>query len=124
LPFDAKSAWEWATLHMTAAPKAIEAAPNGSLLPESMRAAVMHALAKQKDQRFATIGDFVDRFTGKSGPSHAEVAQRKPTSAHEQPARAGTAGMPQPPPGPAPAGPPVPVAPPPPVAPAAPAPVA
>ena len=50
-----------------------------------MRAAVMRALSKARDQRFATIAEFIERFTGKAGPSNAEVAQRKPTAAHEQP---------------------------------------
>ena len=58
LPFDAGSAWEWATLHMTAAPKAIEAQPNGALLPESMRGAIMKALAKDKKGRYPSAGAF------------------------------------------------------------------
>jgi serine/threonine-protein kinase len=80
LPFDAANAWEWATMHMTAAPTPIEAAPNGALLPESMRAAVMRALAKNADQRFATVTEFVERFMGRTGPDEAEVSQRKPTA--------------------------------------------
>jgi serine/threonine protein kinase len=93
LPFDAKTAFEWATLHMTAAPKAIEAMPNGAALPESMRGAIMRSLSKDKEQRFATIGDFLARFEGKVGASAEEAAQKKATAAHEPPARAGTAGM-------------------------------
>ena len=62
LPFDAATAFEWATLHMTAAPKAIEAAPRGAALPEPMRGAIMRALAKSPDQRFASMTDFVERF--------------------------------------------------------------
>jgi tRNA A-37 threonylcarbamoyl transferase component Bud32 len=92
LPFDAKTAFEWATLHMTAAPKAIEATPNGAALPESMRGAIMRSLSKSKEQRFATITDFLQRFEGKVGASADESAQKKATS-HEPPARAGTAGM-------------------------------
>ena len=92
LPFDATTAFEWATLHMTAAPKAIEAMPNGAALPESMRGAIMRSLSKNKEQRFASITDFLDRFEGKVGASAEESAQRKPT-AQEPPARAGTAGM-------------------------------
>ncbi len=83
LPFDAKTAWEWATLHMTAAPKAIEATPNGAALPESMRNAVMRALAKDKEQRFANINEFNDRFSGKIGPSASESAQKEVTSNHK-----------------------------------------
>ncbi len=79
LPFVAETAYEWATLHMTAAPKPIETAPNGAALPESMRAAIMKALAKSPDQRFSTVTDFVERFGGHVGPSRAEVAQRAAT---------------------------------------------
>jgi serine/threonine protein kinase len=80
LPFDASTAFEWATLHMTAAPKAIEATPNGGALPESMRSAIMRALSKNKEQRFPTIGDFLDRFEGKVGASPQEAAQKKGTA--------------------------------------------
>ncbi len=79
LPFDAASAFEWATLHMTAAPKPIESAPNGASLPESMRSAIMRALAKNSEQRFASVTEFVERFTGRAGPSPVELAQKAPT---------------------------------------------
>ena len=82
LPFDASTAWEWATLHMTAAPKAIEAQPHGAALPESMRSAVMRALAKDPEQRFPTITDFSDRFCGRVSASPEEIAQRQATSNH------------------------------------------
>ncbi|MDB4933694.1 MAG: Serine/threonine protein kinase PrkC, regulator of stationary phase, partial [Labilithrix sp.] len=96
LPFDAKTPFEWATLHMTAAPKAIEATPNGAALPESMRGAIMRALSKDKEHRFASITEFHDRFAGRASASPEEAAQRKATASHKstaQPARAGTAGM-------------------------------
>ncbi|WP_169927461.1 serine/threonine-protein kinase [Labilithrix luteola] len=79
LPFEAKTAWEWATLHMTAAPKALEATPNGAALPESMRGAIMRALAKSPDQRFASVNDFLDRFTGTAPADGPEIARRQPT---------------------------------------------
>jgi serine/threonine-protein kinase len=103
LPFDAKSAFEWATLHMTALPKAIEATPNGAALPESMRGAIMRALAKNKDQRFASITEFHDRFAGKIAASPEEISQKKATANNEPIAPApgapmagvaGTANMP------------------------------
>ena len=106
LPFDASTAWEWATLHMTAAPKAIEAMPNGAALPESMRSAIMRALAKNREQRFESITEFQERFSGKMEASAEELAQKKATANHKSiapmpsPMRAGTAGMPNPPPGP------------------------
>jgi tRNA A-37 threonylcarbamoyl transferase component Bud32 len=100
LPFDAKTAFEWATLHMTAAPKAIEATPNGAALPESMRGAIMRALAKNKDQRFSSITEFHERFAGKLPASAEEISQKKATENHNaiEPAPGapvhGTANMP------------------------------
>jgi len=96
LPFDAKNAFEWATLHMTAAPKPIEVSPNGAALPESMRGAIMRSLSKNKEQRFDSITEFHDRFAGLVAPSAAEAAQKVATANHksvESPMRAGTAGM-------------------------------
>ncbi len=96
LPFDAKNAFEWATLHMTAAPKPIEVSPNGAALPESMRGAIMRALAKNKEQRFDSINEFHDRFAGLSVASPVEAAQKLATANHKSvasPMRAGTAGM-------------------------------
>jgi serine/threonine-protein kinase len=96
LPFDAKNAFEWATLHMTAAPKPIEVSPNGSALPESMRGAIMRALAKNKEQRFDSITEFHDRFAGLAAASPVEAAQKQATASHKSvasPMRAGTAGM-------------------------------
>ena len=104
LPFDAKTAWEWATLHMTAAPKAIEATPNGAALPQSMRTAIMRALAKDPAQRFPSITSFHDRFAGITGPSESEAAQNKSPAPEASPPRAPTADMPAPHPSPAPAG--------------------
>jgi serine/threonine-protein kinase len=86
LPFDAQSAFEWATLHMTAAPKPIETAPRGAGLPEAMRGAIMVALSKAVDQRFPTVEDFVARFSGKVGPSAGESAQKAATRAGVLPA--------------------------------------
>ena len=105
LPFDAATPYEWATLHMTAAPKAIEAAPNGASLPESMRSAIMLALAKNKEQRFATITDFHERFAGRAQASKGELSASKATAGHKSippmAARPGTADMPNVPPAPA-----------------------
>jgi len=82
LPFEAKTAWEWATLHMTAAPNPIEAAPNGAALPEAARSSVMRALAKNKEQRFGSINEFFDRFSGRAAPTAGELAQAKATANH------------------------------------------
>ncbi len=67
LPFEANTAWEWATQHMTAQPKAFEATPNGALLPPRMRAAIMKALSKKKEERPASVKEFYESFAGTAG---------------------------------------------------------
>src|SRR5277367_1663435 len=64
LPFRAETAWEWATQHMTAAPIPIESLAEGMRAPESMRAAIRKALAKNPDDRFQTVSDFEAAFSG------------------------------------------------------------
>jgi serine/threonine-protein kinase len=64
LPFEANTAWEWATQHMTAQPKAFEATPNGALLPPRMRAAIMKALSKAKEDRPASVRELYDSYAG------------------------------------------------------------
>ena len=84
---------------MTAPPKPFEATPNGAALPDAMCSAIMRALAKDKEQRFATISEFNDHFSGKIGPSGVVVAQQQATANHrsmpgESPVRDGTKDMP------------------------------
>lgn len=64
LPFHANTAWEWATQHMTQPPIPIESLPEGRAVPEAMRRAIGRALAKSPDERFQSVGEFVDGFTG------------------------------------------------------------
>ena len=66
LPFKADTAWEWATQHMTQPPIPIESLAEGARAPESMRAAIRKALAKSPDERFQTVREFIDAFTGRS----------------------------------------------------------
>ncbi len=67
LPFEANTAWEWATQHMTAQPKAFEATPNGALLPPRMRSAIMKALSKTKEDRPTSVKEFYESFAGTQG---------------------------------------------------------
>ncbi len=73
LPFNGNTAWEWASQHMTAQPQPFEVQPNGNLLPPAMRAAVMRALEKAPEARFANVTDYLEALKG--GPMSAPVAQ-------------------------------------------------
>jgi serine/threonine-protein kinase len=64
LPFKANTAWEWASKHMVEPPTPLERQPLGAHVPQAMRAAIMKALAKNRDDRFATAHEFIDAFTG------------------------------------------------------------
>jgi serine/threonine-protein kinase len=64
LPFQANTAWEWATQHMTQPPIPIESLAEGARVNESMRAALRRALAKAPADRFQTVRDFFAAFSG------------------------------------------------------------
>jgi len=66
-PFEANTAWEWASKHMTESPRPIETQALGTNVPERMRSAITRALAKNKDERFATVKEFFQAFS--SGPT-------------------------------------------------------
>jgi eukaryotic-like serine/threonine-protein kinase len=66
LPFQANTAWEWATQHMTQMPIPIESLAGGLRAPEAMRTAIKRALAKSADERFQTVKEFIDAFSGLS----------------------------------------------------------
>src|SRR6185369_10970653 len=85
LPWEANTAWEWASKHMTEAPTPLERQPLGPNVPDSMRTAITRALAKNKDERFGSIREFLDAFsTGGATGFSVQPAQ---------PAKAGTAMM-------------------------------
>lgn len=91
LPFEANTAWEWATKHMTAQPKPIEAQPNGSLLPEKARVAIMRALEKAPGDRHASAKDFIESFAGGTATvvtGASAAAQAAPVSAQPAGGRA------------------------------------
>jgi eukaryotic-like serine/threonine-protein kinase len=66
LPFQADTPWQWATEHMMSQPMPFEANPSSSAIPESMRAAVMRSLAKDRVDRQATVAEFLKELTGES----------------------------------------------------------
>ncbi len=73
LPFQANTAWEWATQHMTQNPIPIETMAEGMRAPEAMRNAIRRALAKNPDDRFQTVSDFAAAFSG-AAPAGVSVA--------------------------------------------------
>jgi serine/threonine-protein kinase len=82
-PFEANTAWEWASKHMTEAPRPIETQALGQHVPERMRNAIKRALEKNKDDRFASVKDFYEAITGVGGlPANTYVMNQAP--AHEQ----------------------------------------
>ena len=64
LPFEAKTPWEWATKHLTAAPQPLDVHPVGALLTDRKKHAIGRALAKNRDERHATALEFLQDFTG------------------------------------------------------------
>ncbi len=62
-PFEANTAWEWASKHMTEPPRPIETQPLGPNVPDRMRNAITRALAKNKDDRYSTVKEFFEAFS-------------------------------------------------------------
>ncbi|WP_169927462.1 serine/threonine protein kinase [Labilithrix luteola] len=75
LPFEANTAWEWASKHMTEMPTPLERQPLGSNVPAAQKAAIMKALAKNKEERFVSVREFIDAFTGNTPVSAGASAQ-------------------------------------------------
>jgi serine/threonine-protein kinase len=65
LPWQANTAWEWASKHMTEAPTPLEQQPLGPHVPPNQRAAIVRALAKNKDERFGSVKEFYEAFSAK-----------------------------------------------------------
>jgi serine/threonine protein kinase len=63
LPFQADTPWQWAAHHLTSTPRSFDDLPRGSQLPEALRRAVLHALAKSPEQRPKSAGDFRAEFS-------------------------------------------------------------
>ncbi len=95
LPWSAESPGEWAIQHMTVMPYPIEQLPEGARAPEAMRTAIMKALAKTPDQRFANLKDFYEAFSagGKMAGNTAVMSQPGSGPTMMQPLAAGTGPM-------------------------------
>ena len=66
LPFEADTPWLWAHKHMTEAPRPMESFEAGRALPESVRSAVMHALAKTPAERPSSTLELYREMSGAS----------------------------------------------------------
>jgi serine/threonine protein kinase len=64
LPFNAATPWEWASKHLTTAPTPIESQPGGASIPPRFRAAIMRALAKNRDERQKGVVEFLQELSG------------------------------------------------------------
>lgn len=64
LPFDAETPWEWATQHMTVAPKSFEAVAPTAHIPEGLRQAILKALNKDRTQRQDSARQFFAELSG------------------------------------------------------------
>ncbi|HVW24769.1 MAG TPA: protein kinase [Polyangiaceae bacterium] len=100
LPFQADTPWQWATEHMTAQPKPFEASPVAAQIPAPMRAAVLRALAKNKEDRQASVTQFYEELAG-AGPAvapnaHSGTAYMAAPPVFDAPGPAKTAAMPSP----------------------------
>jgi eukaryotic-like serine/threonine-protein kinase len=58
LPFDADTPWQWATQHMTAQPLPFEVSAPASSINPSLRAAILKALSKNRDDRQESAKQF------------------------------------------------------------------
>ena len=100
LPFQADTAWEWATQHMTQPPIPIESLAEGMRAPEPMRAAIRRALEKSPAARFQTVKEFSEAFTGQGAflarpqmASAPAVVERQKTEMGEPPIDMGPYGQ-------------------------------
>jgi serine/threonine-protein kinase len=101
LPFEANTPWQWATEHMTAQPIPFEASPIAAQIPAPMRAAVLRALAKNKEDRQASVTAFYEELAGSGTPALAPGAHTGTTAmaappVFDAPGPAKTAAMPSP----------------------------
>ena len=81
LPFHANTAWEWAAQHMTQPPIPIESLAEGMRAPEAMRSAIRRALAKEPADRFQTVGEYSDAFSGQAMGAHQGATGKGPAVA-------------------------------------------
>ncbi len=80
LPFDADSPWEWASKHMTAVPLSPRTVTNAPI-PERVEAAILHALAKRREDRPQDVLSFLAELSGAVQRISAPKTQMAPVLA-------------------------------------------
>jgi eukaryotic-like serine/threonine-protein kinase len=105
LPFEANTAWEWATAHMTAQPRDFTATRAGQSVPKAVRDVVLKAMAKDPAQRQASASEFDRQLADaisrqRTAPAiDVAAATQAMLQAPSEVAVAATAAMPMPTPG-------------------------
>ncbi len=89
LPFEAETPWQWATQHMTAQPAPFEISAPHIHLADPMRQAILRSLAKDREQRQAGAGQFINELS-----SGTRITPASATAANAMPYQA-TAAMPE-----------------------------
>jgi len=84
LPFEADTAWQWATQHMTAQPFPFEMTPTSAGIPHAMKQAILRALSKDPMQRQANVRQFYQELSS-GGTGVGAVSPSLPT-VHDAPA--------------------------------------
>jgi eukaryotic-like serine/threonine-protein kinase len=95
LPFDADTPWQWATQHLTAQPIPFESLAAAAAIPPPVKAAIVRALAKEPENRQASVRQFYDEISG-TVPIATPVSGSAATAAMPATAASGggTAAMP------------------------------
>ncbi|AUX28592.1 MULTISPECIES: serine/threonine-protein kinase [Sorangium] len=94
LPFEADTPWAWATQHMTAQPFPFETVPMGAAAPAKMKAAVMRALSKNREDRQQSAREFYEELTIGAGPRLSVLGTPPRTQVGLEAPTSGTALMP------------------------------
>src|SRR5690606_880465 len=81
LPFQADTAWQWATHHMTSPPRSFDETPGGGRIPEALRRTVLKALSKEPADRQSSAGQFYTEFVASVGNVTSAPPKSPPVSA-------------------------------------------
>jgi serine/threonine-protein kinase len=76
LPFEATTPWQWATEHMTSQPRPFETMAVSTSIPKPMRDAILRGLAKDRDERFDTVTEFVDAMSAEASAPVGSDSER------------------------------------------------